>query len=225
MASQNHAAPWALAIRLEKWKRSKCTKVATSVRVVNSQIAGTATRAFAHSFSRAAINSTGTAAQYAAPRNAAVRGGAIVQAKYVSVCSVSRLSCRPARKTRELAAYRSHRIGAMTGRTSDAGPGPAIGEGSLRTYFTLQEVLAHPNFAGPGSDSPRPLVLLFVRDAVFEVLPQREGFPCDPTGVPARPERDGRLPFSTGSPLDEPNEGGADAASLQVPGDVDVDQL
>src|SRR5437016_6616242 len=132
MASQNQAAPCALAIGLEKWKRSKCTRVATSVRVVNNQIAGTATRAFAHTFSRAAINSTGTAAQYAAPRNAAVRGGAMVQAKYVSVCSVSRLSCRPARKTRVLAAYRSHRIGAMTGRICDEGPALAIAGGSLR---------------------------------------------------------------------------------------------
>src|SRR5438046_9295368 len=113
----------------------------------------------------------------------------------------------------------------MTGRISDAGPGPAIGEGSLRTYFTLQEVLAHPNFAGPGSDSPRPLVLLFVRDAVFEVLPPREGFPRDPGGVAARPERDGRLPFSLGSPLYEPDEGRADAASLQVHGVGELDQL
>src|SRR5438034_11088655 len=95
----------------------------------------------------------------------------------------------------------------MTGRTSDAGPGPAIGEGSLRTYFTLQEVLAHPNFAGPGSDSPRPLVLLFLRDAVSEVPQPREGFPRDPGGVPSRPEREGRLALSAASHLDEPHQG------------------
>jgi len=37
----------------------------------------------------------------------------------------------------------------MTGRISDEVPALAIAGGSLRTYFTLQEVLAHSNFAGP----------------------------------------------------------------------------
>src|SRR5438309_5672142 len=173
MASQNQAAPWALAIRLEKWKRSKCTKVATSVRVVNSQIAGTATRAFAHSFSRAAINSTGTAAQYAAPRNAAVRGGAMVQAKYVSVCSVSRLSCRPARKTRVLAAYRSHRIGRINDRTpgtdaSSAMPDrgdakPSYEDSSQITgrfakgLIALLERFLHPNVPDARTDQTSPI--------------------------------------------------------------------
>src|SRR5207247_7451462 len=129
----NHAAPCALAIGLEKWKRSKCTRVATSVRVVNNQIAGTATRAFAHTVSRAAVNSTGTAAQYADPRNAAVRGGAMVHAKYVSVCSGKTVSCRPARNTKVLAAYRSQRIGAITGRTTEAAPGSDMTGAAMHT--------------------------------------------------------------------------------------------
>src|SRR5438093_1745818 len=82
----------------------------TRVRVVKSQIAGTATRASAQERWRAAITSTGTAAQYAAPRNAAVIGGLIFHAKYVSVCSENRVSWSPARKTRRLAAYRRYRI-------------------------------------------------------------------------------------------------------------------
>ncbi|MCI4371086.1 MAG: hypothetical protein L3J78_00370 [Thermoplasmata archaeon] len=81
IASQNHAAPCALAMELEKWKRSKWTRVTTRVSVVKSQMAGTATRAEAQFFWRAASTSTGTADQYAAPRNAAVIDGETVQAK------------------------------------------------------------------------------------------------------------------------------------------------
>src|SRR5437867_13351548 len=97
----------------------------TRVRVVKSQIAGTATRASAQVRWRAAITSTGTAAQYAAPRNAAVIGGLIVHAKNVAVCSLKTVSWRPARKTRTLAAYRSHRIHLVGGRLLRVGPGSA----------------------------------------------------------------------------------------------------
>jgi len=48
---------------------------------VKSQIAGTATRALAQVDWRAAMISTGTAAQYDAPRNAAVSAGEMVHAK------------------------------------------------------------------------------------------------------------------------------------------------
>src|SRR2546425_5952129 len=92
--------------------------VTTRVSVVKSQIDGTATRAPAHEDWRAAITSTGTAAQYAAPRNAAVIGGVTVQAKYVAVCSENTVSWRPARKTRRLAAYRRYRIHGVSGRTT-----------------------------------------------------------------------------------------------------------
>src|SRR2546422_7293274 len=49
-------------------------------------------------------------------------GGETNHAKYVSVCSVKTVSCKPARKTRTLAAYRSHRIGVINGRTLGEGP-------------------------------------------------------------------------------------------------------
>ena len=93
------------------------------VRVVKSQIAGTATRTSAQLDWRAAMTSTGTAAQYAAPRNAAVMGGLIVHAKYVAVCSENTVSWKPARKTRTLAAYRSHFIMFVSGRMLGDGPG------------------------------------------------------------------------------------------------------
>src|SRR2546427_12650300 len=85
---------------------------------------GTATRAAAHERCRAAITSTGTAAQYAAPGNTAVMyGGLISHAKYVAVCSENTVSWKPARKTRRLAAYSRYRIHFVSGRTPTAGSG------------------------------------------------------------------------------------------------------
>src|SRR5437867_5813739 len=101
----------------------------TRVRVVKSQIAGTATRAWAQVFWRAAMTSTGTAAQYAAPRNAAVIGGTTVHAKYVPVWAENTVSWNPARKTRKLAAYNSHRIHAVKDRTP--GEDSGLGWGSV----------------------------------------------------------------------------------------------
>src|SRR2546427_11175700 len=80
------------------------------------------------------MTSTGTAAQYDAPRKAPVTGRAIVHAKYIPVCSVKTVSWRPARNTSALAAYRSHRIGTINGRTPGGAsnvdmPGPHAGNG------------------------------------------------------------------------------------------------
>ena len=88
-----------MKLNLLRW-----TRVTTRVSVVKSQIAGIAMRAAAQVDWRAAMTSTGTAAQYAAPRNAAVMNGLISHAKYVAVCSENTVSWRPARKTRTLAA-------------------------------------------------------------------------------------------------------------------------
>src|SRR5437867_11218533 len=122
MASQNHAAPCALRTVLMKLNLLRWTRVTTRVSVVKSQIAGIAMRAAAQVDWRAAMTSTGTAAQYAAPRNAAVMNGLISHAKYVAVCSENTVSWRPARKTRTLAAERSNRIQLASGRT----PGPGL---------------------------------------------------------------------------------------------------
>src|SRR2546426_6108092 len=117
IASQNHAAPCALGFGLEKLNLPMCTRVTTRVRAVKSQIAGTAMRPSAQVRWRAAIISTGTAAQYAAPRNAAVmNGGLISHAKYVAVRSENTVSWKPARKTRRLAAYNRYRIHGVSGR-------------------------------------------------------------------------------------------------------------
>ena len=89
-----------MKLNLLRW-----TRVTTRVSVVKSQIAGIAMRAAAQVDWRAAMTSTGTAAQYAAPTsNAAVMNGLISHAKYVAVCSENTVSWRPARKTRTLAA-------------------------------------------------------------------------------------------------------------------------
>src|SRR2546422_3239656 len=103
MASQNHAAPCALRTVLMKLNLLRWTRVTTRVSVVKSQIAGIAMRAAAQVDWRAAMTSTGTAAQYAAPRKAAVMngdagGGAIVHAKNVAGCSEKTVGWRPAGK-------------------------------------------------------------------------------------------------------------------------------
>ncbi|TLZ56724.1 MAG: hypothetical protein E6K17_03880 [Methanobacteriota archaeon] len=73
------------------------------------------------------ITSTGTAAQYAAPRNAAVmKGDLISHAKYAAVCSENTVSWKPARKTRRLAAYRRYRIHFVSGRRPGAGDGTTM---------------------------------------------------------------------------------------------------
>src|SRR5881628_496983 len=128
MASQNHAAPCALRTGLMKLNLLRWTRVTTRVSVVKIQIAGIAMRAAAQVDWRAAMTSTGTAAQYAAPRNAAVMngdtgGGPIVHAKNVAVSSEKTVSWKPARKTKRLAAYRSRRIHLVSRRTLGAGPG------------------------------------------------------------------------------------------------------
>jgi hypothetical protein len=64
-----------------RWKLSRCTSVTTSVTVVNTNTAGTAMRAPDHRAARAAPTSSPTADQYDAPRNTAVMGESIVQAK------------------------------------------------------------------------------------------------------------------------------------------------
>src|SRR5206468_2029763 len=133
------------------------------VSAVKSQIAGTATRAFAQEDWRAAMTSTGTAAQYDAPRNAPVRGRAIVHAKNVAVCSVKTVSWRPARNTSALAAYRSHRIGAISGRTPGGAsnvdmPGPRAGNGEYHKnhaggrvgrIFAIRPASSHPLVYAP----------------------------------------------------------------------------
>src|SRR5881409_389519 len=121
------------------------------VSAVNNQIAGTATRALAQADWRAAMTSTGTAAQYDAPRNAPVRGRTIVHAKNMAVCSVKNVSWRPARNTSALAAYRSHRIGTINGRTPGGAsnvemPGPHAGTaGAIRTMLQARvaRILSH----------------------------------------------------------------------------------
>src|SRR3989442_8021443 len=145
MARQNHAAPCALAIGLDKGNWSKWRSVVARVSVVKSQIAGTATRALAQVDWRAAMTSTGTAAQYDAPRKAPVRGRAIVHAKYVAVWSVKTVSWKPARNTSALAAYRSHRIGAINGRTPGGAsnidmPGPHAGNRSSHKNHAAGQV-------------------------------------------------------------------------------------
>src|SRR5436190_1921253 len=163
--------------------------IARAVNVVRAHGHSTATRAFAHTFSRAAINSTGTAAQYAAPRNAAVRGGAMVHAKYESVCSVSRLSCRPARKTRVLAAYRSQRIGRINDRTvgtdaSSAMPDrgdakPSFEDSSQITgrfakgLLALLERFLHPNVPDARTDQMSPIVFFLAGHDRIQDLPLR----------------------------------------------------
>src|SRR5437016_10094068 len=214
--------------------------VATSVSVVKSQIAGTATRAFAQIVWRAAISSTGTAAQYAAPRNAAVRGGVIVHAKYVSVCSVKTVSCRPARNTRVLAAYRSQRIGAITGRTTEAAPGSDMTGAAMQTAAikllrhsmerefenpVCSEVLAHPDFSDPRSNPLGPFVFLFARDRVPARLPPRERLPRCSGGIAARPERHRTFAEAPCPLLHESHEVGANPPALELSRDVDVDQL
>ena len=94
----------------EKWKRSIWSSVAIKVSVVNIQTAGTATRARAHMGSRADSASTAHAAQYPPPRNAAVSGGLIVQAKSVCVRSDKIKSGTPAAKTRPAAVYSIRRM-------------------------------------------------------------------------------------------------------------------
>src|SRR5207245_6009958 len=109
-------------------------------------MAGTATRALAQVDWRAAMTSTGTAAQYDAPRNAPVRGRAIVHAKYVAVWSVKTVSWKPARNTSALAAYRSQRIGAINGRTPGGAskvdmPGPHAGNGRGHKHHDVGRVV------------------------------------------------------------------------------------
>lgn len=98
-----------------KWNRFACNIVATKVRVVKAKTAGTAIRVRVHSLSLAARTSRRKLAKYPPPRNAAVRGGWIVQAKYRSVCSVRMKSWKPARKTSAPATIRSLRIAMEVG--------------------------------------------------------------------------------------------------------------
>src|SRR5438876_634953 len=212
-----------------------------SVSVVKSQIAGTATRALAQIFWRAAISSTGTAAQYAAPRNAAVSGGAMVHAKYVSVCSGKTVSCKPARNTKVLAAYRSQRIGAITGRTPGAGSSTditraAMHSAAIRLLLSSSvlrefgrrpssEVLAHPDFSDPRSNPLGPFVFLFARDRVPARLPPRERLPRCSGGIAARPERHRMFTESPRPLLHESHEVGANPPALELSRDFDVDQL
>src|SRR5256712_11077248 len=101
------------------------------------------------------MTSTGTAAQYDAPRNAPVRGRAIVHAKYVAVWSVKTVSWKPARNTSALAAYRSQRIGAINGRTPGGASNvdmPARLRGTARAIRTMLAV----EWAGLSQAVPRP---------------------------------------------------------------------
>lgn len=64
-----------------KWNFSRLFKVANNVMTVNTNTAGTATLARSQVRRRDPSNSSRKLAQYAEPRNAAVRGGWIVHAK------------------------------------------------------------------------------------------------------------------------------------------------
>jgi len=72
-----------------KWNRSRCSTVARSVSAVNMKIVRTPSRACAHASARRICTTSTVPAPYPAPRKAAVRGGRMVQAKYLSVCSAS----------------------------------------------------------------------------------------------------------------------------------------
>src|SRR3989442_6305578 len=82
MARQNHAAPCALAIGLDKGNWSKWRSVVARVSVVKSQIAGTATRALAQVDWRSAMTPAGTAGLYYAPTKTPARRLANFDAKY-----------------------------------------------------------------------------------------------------------------------------------------------
>jgi len=70
-----------------------------------------------------------------------------------------------------------------------------------------------------------PIVLLFAGDAIAARLPPRQRLPGHSSGVPTRPQRDRPLAFSPCSGLDESNHPGADPAALEIPSNIDVDQL
>ena len=92
--------------------------VATNVRTVKTNTAGTATRASAQRRLIAPISSRPTADQYDAPRNTAVIGTGMVHANLVSVSRGKRKSCTPARNTSTAAKARSQRIAGTTGSPS-----------------------------------------------------------------------------------------------------------
>src|SRR3989442_2000919 len=118
-------------------------------------MAGTATRALAHVDWRAAMTSTGTAAQYDAQEKAPVRGQALVNAKYVAVWSVKTVSWKPARNTSALAAYRSHRIGAINGRTPGGASNVDMPARLRRTARAIRTMLA-VEWGGLSRAVPRP---------------------------------------------------------------------
>ena len=87
MPSQNQAANRAIAPSAPKWNLSRCSTVASSVSVENTATVTTAIRASTQACARRPSRTSTRPAAYPAPRNAAVSGGLIVQAKYASVCA------------------------------------------------------------------------------------------------------------------------------------------
>src|SRR5437879_13805604 len=164
----------------------------------------------------------------------------MVHAKYVFVCSVKTVSWRPARNTRVLAAYRSQRIGAITGRTTGAGSGSVMTGGAMHTrryqgsscvsapagpQTVGSGCLAQADVSDPRSNPLGPLVFLFTGDSVSAMQPPRERIPRCSDSIPACPE--GERPFALlACPLlHESHEASSDAFALTASRDVDVIHL
>ena len=110
MANQNHAAKRASGTGEPKWKRSRWSSVTTSVVVVKTRMARNGIRTAAQVPRRTASSSSAHPPAYAAPRNAAVVGGLMVQANTRSVCSAPTNSATNARSVRPLKTASTSRV-------------------------------------------------------------------------------------------------------------------